>query len=81
MSESEAIMNVNNQTAIDFVRSPMENLKSKHIDMKLVFISHLLYGKEFLLIHVHIRSNLAHILTKPITKHDFLNFVKLDFDI
>lgn len=81
MSESEAIMNVNNQTAIDFLNLKSENLKSKHIDMKLVFISHLLYGEEFLFIHVHIRSNLAHILTKPMTKHDFFNFVKLDFEI
>lgn len=34
----KAVMLVDNQTTIDFVKSPVESCKSKHIEVKLFFI-------------------------------------------
>lgn len=39
----QPIMFVDNQAAINFVKSPVENAKSKHIDVKLLFIRDLLF--------------------------------------
>lgn len=77
----DAVLRVDNQAAIDFARSPIENYKSKHIDVRLFFIRDLVYKGIFQLVFVRSRLNLADIFTKPMTKHDLLNFVKLIFNI
>lgn len=77
---TSSTLNVDNQAAIDFVKSPIENYRSKHIDVKLFFIRDLIYREAFQLNFVRSRCNLADAFTKPLTKSDLLKFVNSVFN-
>lgn len=77
----KSVLNVDNQAAIDFVRSPIENHRSKHIDVKLFFIRDLVYQNIFELKFVRSKSNLSDIFTKPLTKFDLYKFLEIVFRI
>lgn len=70
---------VDNQAAIAFVKSPIENSRSKHIDVKLLFIRDLIYKETFVLEYIRSKSNLSDSFTKPPTKQDLSNFVNTLF--
>lgn len=75
----KSVLLVDNQAAIDFVRSPIENYRSKHIDIKLFFIRDLVYQDIFDLRFVRSKLNMADVFTKPLTKHDLMNFIRFIF--
>lgn len=70
----ENILMVDNQASIDFVKSPIENYRTKHIDVKLFFVRDLVYKNMFDLQHVQSKSNLADVFTKPLTKIELQRF-------
>ncbi|GBO27284.1 hypothetical protein AVEN_154651-1 [Araneus ventricosus] len=65
---------VDNLAAIDFVKSPVENHRSKYIDIKLFFIRNVVYKELFELKYVRSKDNLSDIFTKAPTKHDLEKF-------
>lgn len=67
--ESEVpILYADNQACMEFSKSPIENHRSKHIDVKLFFVRDLIYNNAFKLKYVSTKNNLADIFTKPQTK-------------
>ncbi|GBM85644.1 Retrovirus-related Pol polyprotein from transposon TNT 1-94 [Araneus ventricosus] len=70
---------VDNLAAIDFVKSPVENHRSRHIEVKLFFIRDLVYKELFELKYVKSKDNLSDIFTKAPTKHDLEKFVDVVF--
>lgn len=72
----KANLYADNQAAIDFIRSPIENCRSRHIDVKLFFIRELVFKDEFELVFVRSKQNLSDPLTKPLTKHDLSLFIE-----
>ena len=55
-----------NQSAICFSSNSIENIKTKHIDIRLQFIRDWLIKEKFELKYVCSKSNKADFLTKPI---------------
>lgn len=80
-SDDKSILNVDNQAAIDFVRSPIESHRSKHIDVRLFFVRDLVYRDVFELCFVRSKSNLADVFTKPLVKFDLLRFINRMFNV
>lgn len=78
-SRVNATLYADNQAAIDFIRSPVENCRSRHIDVKLFFIREWVFKEEFDLAFVRSKENLADPFTKPLTKHDLLRFIEVLF--
>lgn len=76
---NKPILYVDNRATIDFVKSPIENYRSKHIDVKLFFVRDLVYKDIFNLKYICSKENLADIFTKPMTKNDLEKFVNLLF--
>lgn len=70
----KSLLYVDNMATIDFVKSPIENHRSKHIDVKLFFIRDLYYKDIFEVRYVKSKDNLADPFTKPLTKHDLDRF-------
>lgn len=66
---------VDNLATIDFVKSPIENHRTKHIDVKLFFIRDLYSKDTFSLKYVKSKNNLADAFTKPLTKNDLYKFL------
>lgn len=73
---NKSILKVDNQATIDFVRSPIENYRSKHIDVKLFFVRDLVYRDVFDLKFVRSKENLSDVFTKPMTRHDLTTFTE-----
>ena len=63
-----------NQAAIEFSSSPIENHRSKHINVRYFFVRDLVYKGVFDLRYVRSKDNLADPFTKAITKHDLMQF-------
>lgn len=57
-----------NQAAINFSKSSIENHRTKHIDVKFHFIRNLVLENLFALKYVNTKSNLADLFTKPLPK-------------
>lgn len=57
-----------NQAAIEFSKSPIENNRTKHIDIKYHFIRNLVNENLFNLKYVNTKKNLADLFTKPLPK-------------
>lgn len=74
-SKSNSKLFVDNQAAIEFVKSPIENCRSRHIDVKLFFIRDLVYEGKFELLFICSKKNLADAFTKPLTKFDLKKFI------
>lgn len=64
----------------DFIKSPIENYKMKHIDVKLCFVRNLLSKEIFNVKHVASKSNLSDVFTKPFTKCDLNKFIEVVFN-
>ena len=73
------VLYADNQPAIDFTKSPIENRRSRHIDVKLLFIREWLFEDKFKLHYISSKSNLADPFTKPLTKYDLKHFISQIF--
>lgn len=71
----KAILNMDNQSAIDFTKSPIENYRTKHMEVKLLFVRDLVKDNIFDLKFVRSKANYADAFTKPLTRVDMQNFV------
>jgi len=80
-SKLQPILYVDNQAAINFVKSPVENSRSKHIDIKLLFIRDLVFKEAFQVLYIRSKENLADVFTKPMTKIDLNAFKEKLFDL
>ncbi|GBN80378.1 Retrovirus-related Pol polyprotein from transposon TNT 1-94 [Araneus ventricosus] len=65
-----------NQAAIDFSKSPVENSRTKHIDVKYHFIRNLVFEKLFILKYINTKLNFADLFTKPLIKSNLSKFLK-----
>ncbi|UYV74129.1 hypothetical protein LAZ67_11002199 [Cordylochernes scorpioides] len=65
-----------NQSAIYFCKNSVENIKTKHIDIRLQFIRKLVEEEEFTLKFVNSNLNLADFLTKPLSKKKLSRFIE-----
>lgn len=65
---------VDNQACIEFVKSPIESHRTKHIDVKLFFVRDLVYKKIFTVHYIQSNRNLADVFTKGQTKTDLNKF-------
>lgn len=72
---------VDNMAAIDFLKSPIENYRTKHIDVKMFFVRDLLNQEIFEVNYIKSKANLADMFTKPLTKHDLYKFVEAIFKL
>lgn len=73
-TEINAKLLADNRAAIDYVKSPIENYRTKHIDVKLFFIRDYLDQNIFELQYVPSKENLADVFTKPLTKMELERF-------
>lgn len=73
------ILLADNQSAIEYCKSPIENSRSKHINVKLFFIRDWLSQGIFDLRYVSSKQNLADPFTKPQTKNDLSKFTSVIF--
>lgn len=55
---------VDNMAFIDFIKSPIENYQTKHVDVKLFFVCDLLNQAIFNVKHVPSKKNLSVVFTK-----------------
>ena len=69
------ILFADNQPAIEFTKSPIENRRSRHIDVRLLFIREWLLDGKFKLKYISSKLNLADSFTKPVTKLDLKRFI------
>ncbi|GFT73384.1 retrovirus-related Pol polyprotein from transposon TNT 1-94 [Trichonephila clavipes] len=65
---SENVMFCDNQATISFSKSPVENCRTKHIDVRYHFLRNLIYDKVFQIKYIGTKNNLADIFTKPMVK-------------
>lgn len=72
---------VDNLATIDFVKSPIENHRTKHIDVKLFFIRDLVFKDTFNIKYVKSKENPADALTKPLPKVGLIKFMQLFLNI
>lgn len=70
------ILRVDNQAAIDFLKSPIENHRTKHIEVRYHYIRELYYKNMFEVKFVRSKSNLSDIFTKPLSQFELRNFVE-----
>lgn len=75
----QSVLFVDNMATIDFVRSPIENCRSKHIDVKLFFVRDLVQSNSFSLKYISSKSNLADVFTKPLAKQELERFIDFLF--
>lgn len=68
------VLKTDNEAAIFYSNSPVENSRTKHINVKYHFIRNLINDNLFKLEHVKSKSNLADIFTKAPTKNDLKVF-------
>lgn len=73
-SKLKSLLYVDNMATIDFIKSPIENHRTKHIDVKLFFIRDLYFKDVFEIKHIRSKENLADPFTKPLTQFDMKRF-------
>ncbi|GFX34793.1 retrovirus-related Pol polyprotein from transposon TNT 1-94 [Trichonephila clavipes] len=73
---SENVMFCDNQAAISFSKSPVENYRTKHIDVRYHFLRNLIYDKVFQIKYIGTKNNLVDIFTKPMVKEKLLEFCR-----
>ena len=66
---------IDNMATIDFVKSPIENHRTKHIVVKLFFVRDLFYKDAFTIKCVKNKENLSDALRKPLAKVDLDRFI------
>lgn len=72
----KCIIYCDNQAAISFSNSSVENYRTKHIDVKYHFLRNLLYDKVFEVKFIKSKDNVADIFTKPMIKESLVSFCK-----
>lgn len=77
---SKPLLLVDNQAAIEFLKSPLENYRTKHIDIKYFYVRELYYNETFSIKYVRSKLNLADVFTKPLTQNGLKEFVKNVFE-
>ena len=60
-----------NRAAIDFAKSPIENNRTKHIDVRYHFLRNLIYDELFTLKYIDSKNNIADVFTKDWTLQVF----------
>ncbi|GFW07447.1 retrovirus-related Pol polyprotein from transposon TNT 1-94 [Trichonephila clavipes] len=73
---SENVMFCDNQAAISFSKSPLENYRTKHIDVRYHFLRNLINDKVFQIKYIGTKNNLVDIFTKPMVKEKLLEFCR-----
>lgn len=68
ISMQSGVLLCDNTAAIDFSNSPVENNRTKHIDVKFHFLRNLVLDKKFQLSYVNTKANKADFFTKAVTK-------------
>jgi hypothetical protein len=68
IKQDTPLLLADNQASMDFSKSPIENHRSKHIDVKLFFVRDLIYKNIFKLEYIPSKLNLADIFTKAQVK-------------
>ena len=71
------IIYCDNQAAINFSNSPIENHRTKHIDIKYHFLRNLVDKKLFAVKFINSKNNKADGFTKPITKEAISKFCEI----
>ena len=69
--ESPTIIQVDNKSAIELVKNPMNHERSKHIDVRFHFIREHVKEGSVELRHVASKNQAADIFTKPLSKEVF----------
>lgn len=77
----DAHLYCDNQAAINFSKSTIENHRTKHIDVKFHFIRGLVLENLFSLEYVNTKLNLADIFTKPLPKVGLKGVVQKIFKV
>ncbi|GFT45874.1 retrovirus-related Pol polyprotein from transposon TNT 1-94 [Trichonephila clavipes] len=62
---NKPVLLADNQAAIDFLKSPIENYHTKHIEVRYHYVRDLFYKGLFEVKYVKSKANLADIFTKP----------------
>lgn len=74
------VLHCDNQAAIHFSKSSIENAKTKHIDVRLHYIRDLIKNKVFEVNYVKSQKNPADIFTKPQVKDHIRRFCSEIFE-
>ncbi|GFW68548.1 retrovirus-related Pol polyprotein from transposon TNT 1-94 [Trichonephila clavipes] len=77
---SENVMFCDNQEAISFSNSPVENYRTKHIDVRYHFLRNLMHDEGFQFKYIGTKNNLADIFTKPMVSY-IINFMAADVPV
>lgn len=75
----ECILYSDNHAALNFSCSPVENHRTRHIDVRYHFLRNLVHERVFELKYVKSEDNLADFFTKPQTKARLNKFCELIF--
>lgn len=70
------ILLADNQAAIDFLKSPIENYRTKHIEVRYHHVRELFYKNAFEVKFVRSKSNLSDVFTKPLSQFELRNFIE-----
>ena len=73
------VLNIDNQGAMGLAKNPVSHNKSKHIEIKYHFLRECVIEKKVVLNHVPSAFNVADLLTKPLARVKFSQFVKSIF--
>ena len=68
ISDDNALIQVDNQGAINLARNPVHHQRSKHIDIKYHFIISEIQVGIIILKYVPTEDNIADVFTKPASK-------------
>jgi len=75
--EEGTIIRVDNKSAIELVKNPVNHERSKHIDVHFHFIREQVKEGNVELVHVGSRDQVAYLFTKPLPTVLFNNCKKL----
>lgn len=78
---NENVMFCDNQAAISFSNSPVENHRTKHIDVRYHFLRKLVNDNVFQILYVNTKKNLADYFTKPVVKEKLSEFCRKIFSL
>lgn len=78
-SNCESYLYCDNQSAIHFSKSSVENNRTKHIDIRYHFLRNLVFEKRFVLKYVNTKCNPADLFTKPLPKMGLRDFTSKIF--
>ncbi|GFW55451.1 retrovirus-related Pol polyprotein from transposon TNT 1-94 [Trichonephila clavipes] len=73
---SENVLFCDNQAAMGFSGSPVENCRTRHVDVRCHFLRNLIYDKVFQIKYIGTRDNLADIFAKPMVGEKLLEFCR-----